>query len=302
MPWVDIIFILFVIVSILLSVFTYYAYLKKDKQTEKTALLVSTIVFWVVSLILLIYIFVPKDGNKKTNDIDPRKDDSIRFALTHLKTALREIGNLTKRDEEHDDYFVNVNEKIRNSMNLTNTEKKKLAIDYFRYHEYFTKDVSSGNIIASPNGKALAKELTGYEDIDLDFLLRKFGQFKTNFENNTNQLTRNDLPEDVETFEAEVKDQKEKPEFPVNVLNRPKPLYENISLLDYYVNSVNLQNKREEAREEARVEAMIRDAQEGLLAKPIGGLVSPKKSYMSKENKYGYTQERLNIQNNNVLL
>ena len=298
MPWIDIIFILFVIVSILLSVFTYYAYLKKDKQTEKTALLVSTIVFWVVSLILLIYIFFRGEGNKKTdnysqptNDIDPRKDDSIRFALTHLKTALREIGNLTKRDEEHDDYFVNVNEKIRNSMNLTNTEKKKLAIDYFRYHEYFTKDVSSGNIIASPNGKALAKELTGYEDIDLDFLLRKFGQFKTNFENNTNQLTRNDLPEDVETFEAEVKDQKEKPEFPVNVLNRPKPLYENISLLDYYVNSVNLQNKREEAR----VEAMIRDAQEGLLAKPIGGLVSPEKSYMSKEDKDRYTQKRLNI-------
>tara|TARA_R110001592_G_scaffold338614_5_gene625893 strand:- start:1294 stop:2148 length:855 start_codon:yes stop_codon:yes gene_type:complete len=258
----EILLIFFFLVSIFLSVFTYYAYQKKDKQTEKTALLVSTIVCWVVSLILLIYIlFWRKEktdsysqpiDTQPTNDIDPRKDESIRFALTHLETAIREISNLTKIDEEHDNYIRNLIEKIRNNQKLDNTEKKKLAIDYFRYHEYFIKD-RSDNIIATPYGKKLAEVITGYEDIDLDFLLRKFGKFKRNFENNTDKLTRNDLPQDVEIFETEVKNLNQNPEYPVNALNRPKKyLPGEISLLDYYV---NLQNERIDARK--REEAIL---------------------------------------------
>ena len=252
--------ILFLCATITLAVLTFYAFNEQKSQGEKIGFTVGAIVSLILTIVLIIMavnkgkIRVYPETQDELVEEDPYSDLTLeereQMANASNETLKRTLGKLKnimsiknmeqEKYEDYDNYFRDTFYKILTGERISNLEKKKTAIDFFRASEYFGETTEPTN-----RGERLVRiDQPGQGDYERGLLEYMGTGFEKIIDYDDKFSRLDELPDDIIVYQTEIKGLEDDIERGVNKINIPDKKLFGLSPLDYFINK-----KKEEVQD-----------------------------------------------------
>ena len=249
--------IFFLCATISLIILASYAFIDDKGTGGKVGFTVGAISCLLISLVLLtkavnnrsdnrVYPVEEDDGPtiEERKMMADAKNETLKITLRKLYEAMTLKEKERERYSYYDDYFTEKYRDILMGNNVSDYDKKKIAMDFFRASEYF-----DGQGEPTARGMRLV-ELRQPEARDFDRgLLEYLGSDFDRLEGYDKLATYKELPSDIYFYQKEIKGLGAEVERGPNKINIPDPGTFGLSPLDYFIDK-----KREEIEERFNIQ------------------------------------------------
>lgn len=243
--------VLFLCATVALAVLTYYAFNDNDSTAKKIGFTIGAVACLLISLTLLtkavnnradnrVYPIEEDDGLSREEKMmmADAKSETLKITLRKLYEAMKMKNQEREMYSDYDDYFIEKYREILMGNNISDYDKKKIAMDFFRASEYF-----DGNGEATDNGVRLV-ELKKPEARDYDRgLLQYMGTDFERLRGYGKLATYKELPSDIYFFQREIKGLNTEIDRGPNKINIPDPGTFGLSPLDYFIDKKRRENQ-----------------------------------------------------------